>query len=401
MAIESIQRLEDCKRALADAQETNRLKDEFLATISHELRTPLTAIIGWVRMARAGKLDPEQLQDALEIIDRNASVQCRLIEDMLDTSRMITGKIAIEFQVMEPRPIVNAAVESIRPTATAKGVHLETSLQSTPPIYGNSARLQQILWNLLTNAVKFTPKGGKVAVILDKAEEELTITISDTGIGIKPEFLPHIFERFRQADSTSTRKHGGLGLGLAIVRHLVELHGGTVAVQSRGEGHGSTFVVMLPCCANSGETVEPAQDTSKSLTRVQPLRDIDVLVVEDEDDTRRLVCEVLKTAGARVIATASAAQAWTAFQESRPDVLVTDIGMPEEDGYTLIEWVRAYDQRHACETPAMALTAFATSADRLTVLARGFQIHMPKPFEPNELIDAVAGLSIGRYSRAR
>src|SRR5438094_7020999 len=191
--MEVIERLEDYKRALAEAQETNRLKDEFLATISHELRTPLTAIIGWVRMARAGKLDPERLQDALEIIDRNASVQCRLIEDMLDTSRMITGKIAIDFQVLEPGPIVDAAVESIRPTATAKGVRLEANLQSTPPIYGNSARLQQILWNLLTNAVKFTPKGGVIRVALEQADDELTITITDTGIGIKPEFLPHIF----------------------------------------------------------------------------------------------------------------------------------------------------------------------------------------------------------------
>jgi PAS domain S-box-containing protein len=377
------------KKALADAEESNRLKDEFLAMVSHELRTPLTAIVGWVQLARAGKLDGDQLSRALEIIDRNAALQSRLVADMLETSRMITGKIEIDFHVLDPAPIVQAALDSIRPTTTAKGVSLEASVQQVPAIYGNDARLQQILWNLLTNAVKFTPKGGTVRVSLARTGTDIMIQVADTGSGIKREFLPCIFERFRQADSSSTRQHGGLGLGLAIVRYLVELHGGTVAVESQGQGQGSTFAVTLPCCSAE---VAGGLNLQMSTTPSAPLEGIHALVVEDEEDVRLLIRRVLEDGGAKVEAFGSVAEAFDRFEAGTPDVLVADIGMPDYNGYALLARLRTHDRKNGRMTPAIALTAYATPIDRETALAAGFQLHMAKPFQPEELITAVASL---------
>jgi signal transduction histidine kinase/ActR/RegA family two-component response regulator len=390
LADDRAQLLAQQKKALAAAEESNRLKDEFLAMVAHELRTPLTAIGGWVQLARMGKLDAGQLSRALEIIDRNTALESRLIGDMLETSRMVMGKIEVDFDVLDPGPVVQAGIDSIRPTTAAKGVLLDAKLEQVPAIYGNDSRLQQILWNLLMNAVKFTPKAGTVSVSLTRNGTDIMIKVADTGVGIKPEFLPYIFERFRQANSTSVREHGGLGLGLAIVRYLVELHGGTVSAESGGEGSGSTFAVALPCYSAELASGLHFQTSKPSAA---PLEGIHVLVVEDEEDIRLLLRRILEAGGAQVEALVSTAEAFDLFEAATPDVLVACTGMPDCNGHALVAKLRAHDRKNGRMTPAIAMTAYATPLDQEAALAAGFQLHMAKPFEPKALTTAVAGLA--------
>ncbi|MGH9901582.1 MAG: ATP-binding response regulator [Pyrinomonadaceae bacterium] len=390
--------------ARKEAEEANRLKDEFLATISHELRTPLTAILGWSNMLSAGGLDEAAAARALETIHRNARAQNQLISDLLDISRIITGKLRLDIRTVELPPLIEAAAESVRPAAEAKNIRLQTLLDpQAGPISGDADRLQQVVWNLLTNAVKFTPKGGRVQVRLQRINSHVEIAVSDSGIGVSLEFLPHVFDRFRQADAATTRTHGGLGLGLSIVRQLVELHGGTVHAASEGEGKGTTFTVSLPFLAirsepGAAERVHPAVSDSGLLDCPPSLEGLRVLVVDDEADTRELLRAVLESCGSEVTTAASAAAALEALERERPDVLVSDLGMPEEDGYSLIAKVRALPAGRGGQTPAAALTAYTRAEDRMRVLRAGFQIHLPKPVEPAELVTVVANLA-GRVGR--
>ena len=400
---ERAQLLASEQRARREAESANRTKDEFLGTLSHELRTPLTAILGWARMLSAGQLDEINQQRALETIERNARAQSQLIEDILDVSRVISGKMRLEVRPLDLATVIEAAVDTALPAADAKGIRLQRVLDSgASMVSGDSTRLQQVVWNLLSNAIKFTPRGGRVQVRLERINSHVEIVVSDTGQGMTSNILPYIFERFRQADSTSTRAHGGLGLGLAIVRHLVELHGGTVEAESEGAGQGSTFTVRLPLIAmrsidlssmRNEERVHPTASGGVPFDCPPVLKDLHVLVVDDEEDTRLFVTAVLEQCGARVTATASAAEALVSLQDLRPDVLVSDLGMPEEDGYSLIRKVRALSADEGGRTPAAALTAYARVEDRLKVLRSGFQIHLPKPIEPAELVTVVANLT--------
>ena len=394
------------ERLLSEAQEANRLKDEFLATLSHELRTPLTAILGWSRLLQSSNFDAAATVRALGTIERNAQAQTQLIDDLLDTSRIITGKLRLEVRPVNLVSVVAAAVETARPAADARDIRLQTQLDAQAgPISGDPDRLQQVVWNLLSNALKFTPEGGRVEVRLERVGSHVEITVADTGRGIAPEFLPHVFDRFRQADQTTTRMHGGLGLGLAIVRQLVELHGGSVHVESAGEGRGTSFTVSLPLQAQRQET---PNDTTRAhaaaygygeLQCPPELAGLRVLVVDDEADTRELLAAVLNSCGARVTLAASAAEAFRHVERARPDVLVTDIGMPEEDGYSLLARIRELPRERGGEIPAAALTAYARAEDRVRALRSGFQMHVSKPVEPAELITVVAGLA-GRMRRA-
>ena len=388
--------------ARAEAEAANRLKDEFLATVSHELRTPLTAILGWAKLLADGQVSPERAADAFGAIYRNARTQAQLIDDLLDVSRVITGKLRIEVAPVNLAAVVEAAAAVVRPAAEAKGVTLRTRLDGESlTINGDPARLQQVVWNLLSNAVKFTHAGGRVEARVRRAGSQMEVSVSDTGQGIETEFLPYVFERFRQADVGTTRRHGGLGLGLAIVRHLVELHGGTVNAESEGEGRGSTFTVRLPVRA-----VRPAEPTAPDAEQ-QPARreafeapdathalgGLKVLVVDDEADARRLLTEVLARRGAEVLTAASAGEALEMLQAWRPHVLLCDVGMPDGDGYELIRRVRELPLERGGRTPAAALTAYAGPADRQRALASGFQLHVAKPVEPAELAAAVASLA--------
>ena len=387
------------QQARQEAEEANRLKDEFLATLSHELRTPMTAIIGWSHLLHTRTLDDEATSRALETIRRNARSQLQLIDDLLDVSRIITGKLRLDVHLVELPTVIEAAVDAVRPAAEAKEIRLEVRLDpSAPPVSGDANRLQQVVWNLLTNAVKFTPRGGHVQVRLEQVNSHVEITVTDTGKGIRPEFLPHVFDRFRQADASITREHSGLGIGLAIVRHLVELHGGTVRAESAGEGQGSSFIVSLPFMAarrelTKAEIVHPKVESHALLECPPSLNGLRVLVVDDEADTRDLVRVVLGQCGSEVTTLASAAEALKALEESKPDVLISDIGMPEEDGYSLIRKVRDLEFKRGGRIPAIALTAYARGEDRLRALTAGFQVHMPKPIEPVELIAVVASLA--------
>ncbi len=391
----------------AEAEAANRLKDEFLATVSHELRAPLNSIFGWARILRGGGLSPEKAARAYETIEHSARAQNKLIGDLLDVSRVITGKLRLDVRAVAPAPVVEAAVEAARPAAEAKSISLQVSLDSqAEDVAGDADRLQQVVWNLVSNAIKFTPHGGRVEVRLARALSHVEIAVSDTGQGIAPEFLPHVFERFRQQDGSTTRRHGGLGLGLAIVRHLVELHGGTVRAESPGEGLGSTFIVTLPLrTADHGLRIEPAQGAGlgegdrKSAMRnplSSILRGVRVLVVDDEAETREFLGFVLRQEGAEVVAAATAAESLAKLTDWRPDVLVADISLPGEDGYELIGKVRA--QASGRELPAVALTAYARAEDRMRVLASGYQMHLSKPAEPEELVAMVASLA-GRLSK--
>ena len=379
-------------RLYREAQQANRTKDEFLATISHELRTPLSAILGWVRLLRSGKMPEEKCAQGLETIERNARAQAQLIEDLLDVSRIISGKLRLELHAVDLITVIEAAASAVRLAADAKGVRLELLLDDTAaPARGDAGRLQQIVWNLLSNAVKFTDRGGSVTVRLSRADSRTQIEVSDTGRGIEPTFLPHVFEMFRQADATSTRAHGGLGLGLAIVRHLAELHGGTVHAESPGLLRGATFTVILPVAATVPQVVE----TDLRLEAPQPepeLTGLRVLLVDDEADARELLTEILVRRGALVTAVGCAADALSEIHKSPPEILVSDIGMPGCDGYTLIRRVR--EQRQSAKPlPAVALTAYARSEDRTRALRAGFHSHVTKPVEPEELVQVIATLA--------
>jgi signal transduction histidine kinase/ActR/RegA family two-component response regulator len=380
--------------ARAEAENASRLKDEFLATVSHELRTPLNAILGWAQMMR-GKLDESTEVRARESIERNARAQARLIDRILDVSRIISGKLRLNLQKVELTPVIQAAIEAVRLSAEGKGVRLDVVLDSgTGPVSGDANRLQQIAWNLLSNAIKFTSKGGSVHVRLQRIHSQVALSVTDTGCGIGGQFVPYVFDAFRQGDAATSRKHGGLGLGLAIVRRLVELHGGTVRAESRGEGEGATFTVCLPIRAV--DSVTEGEIRAKDIARGPfslLIKGVKVLIVDDEADARDLLHAVLSRYGAEVLMCASVAEALVMLQRFKPDVLVSDVGMPEEDGYSLIKKVRALAPEQGGKTQAIALTAYTGIMDRMRALSAGFQMFLPKPVEPVELVAAVGSLA--------
>ena len=391
--------IHDQHMARLEVERASRAKDEFLATISHELRNPLNAILGWTRMLRSGKLDADRAARALETVERNAEVQAALIEDMLDVSRIITGKLLIHVGAVDLERVVSAAFETVRMAAEAKEIDVRLALdQGATLASGDAERLQQVVWNLLSNAIKFTPRGGAVEVRTRRDGSQLELAVRDTGQGIAPEFLPFVFDRFRQADSSSTRVHGGLGLGLAIVRHLVELHGGTVRVWSEGPGQGATFTVRLPVRAVAG-AVEAEHRASRAPSGVRALGQgaelggLQVLVIDDEADARELLAAVLEHHGAAVQTAGSVDEALPLVERLRPDVLVSDIGMPGADGYDLIRRVRALPPGRGGLTPAAAVTGFARSEDGRRALAAGFDRHVAKPVEPVVLVDTVQALA--------
>ena len=385
--------------ARAEADSANGIKDEFLATLSHELRTPLTSILGWSQLLTDGKLDKQQTAGAIETIARNARAQGRLVDELLDISRIITGKLCLDPRAVRLTPLIQAVVDDVRPGADARSINLEASFNSDiGPILGDPDRLQQIVWNLLTNAIKFTPKGGDVQVRLERNDSHALIAVNDSGQGIAPELLPHIFERFRQADSSNTRSNGGLGLGLSIVRQLVELHGGTVTAESSGENAGTTFRVMLPLPSlhevpNAAEKTEPKNERISPTTAQTSLSSLRVLVIDDERDTRELVGTVLMTCGAEVVSVGSATEALDQMERQRFDLLISDIGMAGMNGYDLIRKIRQLGEEHGGRTPAVALTACAGIDDRKRALAAGYEMHIPKPFVAAELISAAIFLT--------
>lgn len=382
------------------AEDANRLKDEFLATLSHELRTPLNAILGWSQMLQNRSVGEDDRIKALMTIERNARAQSQLIDDILDVSRIITGKLRLDVRSVDLPSVITAAVEAALPAAEAKGIRLQSLLDpQAGPISGDSDRLQQIVWNLLSNAVKFTPKGGRVQVRLERVNSHVEIVISDTGKGIEAEFLPHVFDRFRQSDGSMTRRHGGLGLGLAIARQLVELHGGLVSVESAGSGQGATFTVNLPLLPvrrnhpDDASRVHPKVQTG-ALTDCPPeLADLRILLIDDEADSRELLNLVLESCGAILTNAGSAAEAFEILRNGNFDVVVSDIGMPDEDGFSLIRRIRSLPNEQGGGVPAIALTAYARAEDRVQALRSGFQMHIAKPVEPDELIVAVANLA--------
>jgi PAS domain S-box-containing protein len=388
------------KEARIEAEAANRLKDEFLSTLSHELRTPLTAIIGWSSMLLQGEIDEAKQPHALKTIARNAKSQGQLIDDLLEVSRIITGKLHLTFSPCQLQPIVEAALETIKPTAEAKGVRFKTSFdQHVGFVSGDPDRLQQVVWNLLSNAVKFTPKGGVVEIRFGRVNSQVEIVVSDSGEGIKGEFLPHVFERFRQADGSTTRAHGGLGLGLAIVRHLVELHGGTVRAESDGPGMGATFTVSLPLLAHSRQIlspddkpVQPVLVAAESREGARMLEGLRVLIVDDEPDARELFTLMLTRCGAEVRTAASAKEALQYLETWKPTVMVADIGMEGEDGYALIRKVRALPREKGGQIPALALTAYARPEDRLRTISAGYQMHLAKPVDRAQLAAALESL---------
>ena len=396
------------QEARAEAEAANRIKDEFLAVLSHELRTPLSPILGWARMLRSSKLDAATTDRALETIERNAQLQTQLIEDLLDVSRILQGKMTLSARPVDLASTIEAAVETVRLAASAKLIQIQTAIEpDVGQVLGDPTRLQQVVWNLLSNAIKFTPKAGRVEVRLERIKTSAQIRVSDTGNGIEPEFLPHIFEYFRQADSTTTRLFGGLGLGLAIVRHLVELHGGIVQAASPGTGHGSTFVVQLPLLHSKAEVrgqasspllLTPQQKLSGRINLPEsslPLDGLRVLLVDDEADNREFLICLLEQYGAITKATTSGAEALEALLKWQPAILVSDIGMPGMDGYQLIRQVRALPLEQGGQTPAIALTAYAGEVDRQQALLSGFNRHIAKPVDPEQLVTVVAGLIHG------
>ena len=391
------------RNARMAAQRATRLKDEFLATLSHELRTPLSAILGWTQLLLRpdASKGPEQQKRAIEVIDRNARAQVKLIDDLLDLSRVMTGKLRLDLHQVSLGSIVEAAVDSARPSADVKGIRLKAILSSNSDIVSaDSARLQQVVWNLLTNAIKFTPKGGQVQVLLQRVNSHLELSVSDTGVGIPANYLPHVFDRFSQKDSSTTRAFGGLGLGLAICKQLVELHGGSIRAASLGEGRGATFSVQLPLSIaqlndQSGPRIHPTAETQSGEVMSLPrLEGVHVFVVDDEPDARELLRAVLEDQGGKVTSFTSAEDALAALKTTKPTVLVCDIGMPKMDGYQLIRALRAEESRRE-RIPALALTAFARAEDRKRSLVAGYQAHLAKPFDVGELILVVADL-VGR-----
>ena len=377
-------------------RESGRLKDEFLATLSHELRTPLNVILGWTHMLLAEQLPESSRRHAMELIDRNARVQAQLVNDLVDMSRMSTGKLRLELEPLPVVPAIEAALDSIRPSAAMKGLTIETFVTlDDVNILADPTRLQQVLWNLLSNAVKFTPSGGRITISAVKEGERVRIQVTDTGMGIDRAFLPHVFDRFRQADSGTTRGYGGLGLGLAIVHDLIRLHGGEVEAQSAGAGLGATFVVTFLASAVAAAPIErrrPARQTSS-------LAGQSIMLLEDHDDSRDLFALTLETAGAAVAAFSAAGDAIEALDRIRPSVIVADIGLPGEDGYAFIRRVRAHAAADIQGVPAIAVTAYATTSDRDEAIALGFQQHLSKPIDPAQLVEAVHGVL--RKARAR
>jgi len=389
--------------AYEQLQIASRLKDEFLATLSHELRTPLNAILGYARMLRSGTVSEDRIPQALEVVDRNATALTQIVEDVLDVSRIISGKVRLNLRQIDVTSVLTASVDTVRPAAESKGVELQIGVDPVRPVAGDPDRLQQVFWNLLSNAVKFTPRGGQVTVQLFEEKSAAVISVTDSGPGIASDFLPHIFERFRQGETGTTRRHGGLGLGLAIARHLVEMHGGTIEALSEGPGKGAIFRVRLPLIAVSEE-----RDRYAGLSRIaksnvrspdDSLTGVRVLAVDDDHDALLMLRQVLESAGADVDTVGSAAQALERLSSEHPDMLIADIGMPHMDGFDLIERVRQSPDPAVRDLPAAALTAYARSEDRAKALRSGFGLHLAKPIDPAELVAAVSALMRGRALR--
>ena len=396
----------DNARAYADARAANRAKDEFLATLSHELRTPINAIMGWGQILQSGIVDPSKTAHALEAIVRNAAAQARLIEDLLDLSRIISGKLRLDVELVDLGSVASAAVLTIEPASQVKGLRVDTVVEDgAARVYGDRQRLQQAVWNLLSNAVKFTPRGGSVQIHVRRAGSQVEIAVSDTGEGIRPEVLPFVFDRFRQADSSSTRPHAGLGLGLAIVRHIVELHGGTVHAASDGPGRGATFRLRLPISVAAAEPATAAHShpaapaiTTGSLAvgTLPDLAGTTILVVEDDADAREMVAYLLRQRHADVVACGSVAEALREFDRRQPDVLLSDIEMPQRDGFALIAAVRARPAAEGGDVPAAALTAYSRPEDRAASMMAGYDAHLSKPVDLHELIATVVRLRARR-----
>jgi PAS domain S-box-containing protein len=398
--------LESERAARSEAERASRMKDEFLATLSHELRTPLNAVLGWANTLRAGRLRPEELTAGLETIERNARVQAQLIDDLLDMSRIISGKVRLDVQRIDLPATLAASIDTVRASALAKGIRLQTVIDPlSAPVSGDPHRLQQVFWNLLNNAIKFTPKGGRVQVLLERVNSQVEVSIVDTGEGISPEFLPYIFDRFKQADASTTRHYRGLGLGLSLVKQLVELHGGTVRAKSGGLGKGATFIVSLPLIVLH----PPAEGWERRHPQSRPrdvpflptisLKNVTLLVIDDDPDACNLLKRLLESAGATVYLARSAAEGMEYLLAEPVDVLICDIGMPDEDGFSLIRRVRALDDSRKSEVAAVALTAYARLEDRTEAIRAGFQNHLPKPVEPAELLVVVQGLASPRSKR--
>jgi CheY-like chemotaxis protein len=393
--------------ARGESERASRLKDDFLATLSHELRTPLNAILGWAQLLRSRPSDMKQIGDGLETIERNARAQAQIVDDLLEMSRIISGKLRLEVQPVDLASTVESSIRTVRPAADAKSIRLQPILDPRAgPISGDPARIEQILWNLLSNAIKFTPKYGQVQVVLARVNSHVELTVSDTGIGIQPDFLPFLFDRFRQADASTTRQHRGIGLGLSIVKSLVEMHGGTVSASSEGSGHGATFVVKLPLTIVRSDVETQVARLHPTSTRFAPAADqvprltgLRILVVDDEPDARELLKRILSDYEGTVEVAASAAEALNAIAKQPPDVLVSDIGMPDVDGYELLRAVRRLPRERGGQTPAVALTAFARSEDRQRALLSGYQSHIAKPVQAAELITVIASVA-GRLRSA-
>jgi PAS domain S-box-containing protein len=386
------------RAARTEAERLSRLKDEFLATLSHELRTPLNAILGWATLLRRIEVGSPDHHKGLETIERNARVQSQIIADLLDMSRIISGKVQLDIQPIDLTEVINAALDAVRPSIEARRLRLRTTLDARAGrLRGDPNRLQQVFWNLLTNAVKFTPTGGRIDIMMERVNSHVEVAVEDTGVGIKPEFLAFVFDRFRQADASITRRHGGLGLGLSIVKHLVELHGGTVRVKSPGEGQGATFIVALPISAireeDSGRHERPRfADVDVALVELPSLEGVTALIVDDEPDARILVNRLIEERGGRAVLAASGREALQILERETVHILISDIGMPEYDGYQLIQAIRSLPRQDVRNVMAIALTAYARADDRQRALLAGYQMHLAKPVDPRELIAGIASL---------
>jgi PAS domain S-box-containing protein len=389
------ERLLEAERvARAEAERASRVKDDFVAMVSHELRTPLNAILSWTQLMMRDRQDPAILDRGLNVVARTTRVQAQLISDLLDISRIVAGKLQLEVQNVDVESIVRDAVETLRQDADAKDIELRTTLEATGPVSGDPGRIQQVVWNLLANAIKFTPQHGHVAVTLRGADNQVEIAIADDGVGIRPDFLPHVFDRFHQADRSITRRYGGLGLGLAIVKHLVEAHGGSVRADSDGEGLGATFTIVLPSEGSVLEREAPhLQQLTKDPWEAVTLDGIKVLVVEDEPDTRDFLRRLLEGHGAVVVAAGSVKEALSLSRTEQPDMLISDIGLPDVDGYELVQQIREDAADGPSGIPAIALTAYARAEDRMRALRAGYQAHITKPVEPAELLAAIASFA--------